>query len=63
MAKLIKSILANRMMFRGGGLVAPNQAAGILASSAPLIDSVTMNEGGPVNFQTGGFAAGAPPHD
>jgi len=61
MAKLIKSILANRMMFRGGGLVPPSQAAGILASSSPLIDSVTMNEGGPVNFQTGGLAMGTPP--
>ena len=54
MAKLIKSILANRMMFRGGGLVPPSQAAGILASSSPLIDSVTMNEGGSVNYANGG---------
>ena len=54
MAKLIKSILANRMMFRGGGLVPPSQAAGILASSSPLIDSVTMNEGGQVNYANGG---------
>ena len=54
MAKLIKSVLANRMMFRGGGLVAPNQAAGILASSAPLMNSVAMNEGGSVNYANGG---------
>ena len=61
MAKLIKSILANRMMFRGGGLVPPSQAAGILASSSPLIDSVTLNEGGPVNFANGGMYLGASP--
>ena len=61
MAKLIKSILANRMMFRGGGLVPPSQAAGILASSSPLIDSVTLNEGGPVNFANGGMYLGARP--
>jgi len=61
MAKLIKSILANRMMFRGGGLVPPSQAAGILASSSPLIDSVTLNEGGLVNYARGGIALGARP--
>ena len=64
MAKLIKSILANRMMFRGGGLVPPSQAAGILASSSPLIDSVAMNQGGLVNYANGGeIALGASPAD
>ena len=62
MAKLIKSILANRMMFRGGGLVPPSQAAGILASSSPLIDSVTLNQGGLVNYAHGGeITLGAAP--
>ena len=62
MAKLIKSILANRMMFRGGGLVPPSQAAGILASSSPLIDSVAMNQGGLVNYANGGeITLGAAP--
>ena len=71
MARAIKSILANRKLFQGGGLVPPgniNPANGILASSESLIDAVvrdavgpqggptmSMNQGGVARFQEGGI--------
>ena len=68
MARAIKSILANRKLFQGGGLVPPgnpmqnlNQANGILASSQPLIDSVVSDAvnpqgGGTLSMNQGGIA-------
>jgi hypothetical protein len=69
MARAIKAVLANRKMFRGGGLTDTAPAAsGILSSSSPLIDAVTadavnpqgggtlsMNQGGVARFQYGGL--------
>ena len=68
--KAIKSVLANRKLFQGGGLVPPgnlNPANGILASSESLIDAVvrdavgpqggptmSMNQGGIARFHAGG---------
>jgi hypothetical protein len=68
--KAIKSVLANRKLFQGGGLVPPgniNPANGILASSESLIDAVvrdavgpqggptmSMNQGGVARFAEGG---------
>ena len=68
MARAIKAVLANRKMFRGGGLAdTPPAASGILSSSSPLIDAVTadavnpqgggtlsMNQGGVARFADGG---------
>ena len=68
MARAIKSILANRKLFQGGGLVPPgnpmqnlNQANGILASSQPLIDSVVSDAVNPqggrtLSMDSGGIA-------
>ena len=68
MARAIKSILANRKLFQGGGLVPPgnpmqnlNQANGILASSQPLIDSVANDAVNPqggrtLSMDSGGIA-------
>jgi len=74
--KAIKSVLANRKLFQGGGLVPPGNpspANGILASSESLIDAVvrdavgpqggptmSMNQGGVARFQGGGFSAERP---
>ena len=66
--KAIKSVLANRKMFRGGGLVPTgnpmqnrNQASGILSSSDSLIDAVANDalstQGGPtLSMNQGGVA-------
>ena len=66
--KAIKSVLANRKMFRGGGLVPTgnpmqnrNQASGILSSSDSLIDAVAndalSSQGGPtLAMNQGGVA-------
>ena len=66
--KTIKSVLANRKMFRGGGLVPSgnpmqnmNQASGILSSSDSLIDAVAndalSSQGGPtLSMNQGGVA-------
>jgi hypothetical protein len=66
--KAIKSVLANRKMFRGGGLVPTgnpmqnrNQASGILSSSDSLIDAVANDalstQGGPtLAMNQGGVA-------
>ena len=74
MARAIKAVLANRKMFRGGGLTDTAPAAsGILSSSSPLIDAVTadavnpqgggtlsMNQGGVARFHMGGTAHAHP---
>ena len=59
--KAIKSVLANRKLFQGGGLVPPgnlNPANGILASSESLIDAVVRDavglQGAPTMSMTGG---------
>ena len=65
--KAIKSVLANRKMFRGGGLVPSrnemvdlNAPSGILSSSMPLIDAVESDalsaEGGTALMSQGGVA-------
>ena len=67
--KAIKSVLANRKMFRGGGLVPSrnemvdlNAPSGILSSSMPLIDAVESDalsaEGGTALMSRGGYAHG-----
>jgi hypothetical protein len=65
--KAIKSVLANRKMFRGGGLVPSrnemvdlNAPSGILSSSMPLIEAVESDalsaEGGTALMSQGGVA-------
>ena len=76
--KAIKSVLDNRKMFRGGGLVPTgnpmqnmNQASGFLSSSDSLIDAVANDalstQGGPtLSMNQGGvarFANGGLPND
>ena len=66
MRKPVRSAVANRKYFQGGGLApmkpaAPEEAVGIMASSHPLVDMVAQNAGNPqggmspVNFDQGGI--------
>ena len=55
MARPIRSVLAKRHMFRGGGMIPVgnpmqniNKASGILASSQPLIEAVAQDATSPV---------------
>ena len=65
MRKPVRSTVANRKYFQGGGLApmkpaAPEEAVGIMASSQPLVDMVAQNAGNPqggmspLNFNQGG---------
>jgi hypothetical protein len=67
MRKPVRSTVANRKYFQGGGLApmkpaAPEEAVGIMASSQPLVDMVAQSasnpQGGmsPLNFDQGGLA-------
>lgn len=67
MRKPVRSTVANRKYFQGGGLApmkpaAPEEAVGIMASSQPLVDMVAQNAGNPqggmspLNFADGGLA-------
>ena len=66
MRKPVRSAVANRKYFQGGGLApikpaAPEEAVGIMASSQPLVDMVAQNAGNPqggmspLNFDQGGI--------
>ena len=66
MRKPVRSTVANRKYFQGGGLApmkpaAPEEAVGIMASSQPLVDMVAQSasnpQGGmsPLNFNQGGI--------
>jgi hypothetical protein len=68
MRKPVRSAVANRKYFQGGGLApmkpaAPEEAVGIMASSQPLVDMVAQNAGNPqggmspLNFDQGGLAS------
>ena len=54
----IQTVLANRKMFAGGGVVSPQQTAapvqpsGILASSEPLLDAVLTDALNPAGGDT-----------
>ena len=65
MRKPVRSAVANRKYFQGGGLApmkpaAPEEAVGIMASSQPLVDMVAQSAGNPqggmspLNFNQGG---------
>ena len=65
MRRPIRSHVANRRMFQGGGLSPFPRPTGILASSQPLVDQVAqntinpnrtmpMNQGGTARFWNGG---------
>ena len=65
MRRPIRSHVANRRMFQGGGLSPFPRPTGILASSQPLVDQVAqnavnpnrtmpMNQGGAARFNNGG---------
>jgi len=65
MRKPVRSTVANRKYFQGGGLApmkpaAPEEAVGIMASSQPLVDMVAQSAGNPqggmspLNFNQGG---------
>ena len=67
MRKPVRSTVANRKYFQGGGLApmkpsAPEEAVGIMASSQPLVDMVAQSAGNPqgdmspLNFDQGGLA-------
>ena len=67
MRKPVRSAVANRKYFQGGGLApmkpaAPEEAVGIMASSQPLVDMVAQSAGNPqggmspLNFNQGGLA-------
>ena len=66
MRKPVRSTVANRKYFQGGGLApmkpaAPEEAVGIMASSQPLVDMVAQSAGNPqggmspLNFNQGGI--------
>ena len=66
MRKPVRSAVANRKYFQGGGLApmkpaAPEEAVGIMASSQPLVDMVAQSAGNPqggmspLNFNQGGI--------
>jgi hypothetical protein len=71
--RTIRSVLARRPMFANGGMLPPvtqnPMAAGILASSSPLVETVnnqqspnqgvrvSMKDGGIAKFQNGGFTS------
>ena len=66
MRKPVRSAVANRKYFQGGGLApmkpaAPEEAVGIMASSQPLVDMLAQNAGNaqggmsPLNFDQGGI--------
>ena len=66
MRRPIRSHVANRRMFQGGGLSPFPRPTGILASSQPLVDQVAqntinpnrtmpMNQGGAARFNNGGM--------
>ena len=65
MRKPVRSTVANRKYFQGGGLApmkpaAPEEAVGIMASSQPLVDMVAQSAGNPqggmspLNYADGG---------
>jgi len=65
MRKPVRSTVANRKYFQGGGLApmkpaAPEEAVGIMASSQPLVDMIAQSAGNPqggmspLNFNQGG---------
>jgi hypothetical protein len=65
MRKPVRSTVANRKYFQGGGLApmkpaAPEEAVGIMASSQPLVDMVAQSAGNPqggmspLNYNQGG---------
>jgi len=67
MRKPVRSTVANRKYFQGGGLApmkpaAPEEAVGIMASSQPLVDMIAQSAGNPqggmspLNFDQGGLA-------
>ena len=67
MRKPVRSTVANRKYFQGGGLApmkpaAPEEAVGIMASSQPLVDIIAQSAGNPqggmspLNFADGGLA-------
>ena len=65
MARPIRSVLAKRHMFRGGGMIPVgnpmqniNQASGILASSQPLIEAVAQDATSPVGGASLSMAKG-----
>ena len=71
MRKPVRSTVANRKYFQGGGLApmkpaAPEEAVGIMASSQPLVDMVAQSAGNPqggmspLNFDQGGLFADRP---
>ena len=71
MRKPVRSAVANRKYFQGGGLApmksaAPEEAVGIMASSQPLVDMVAQSAGNPqggvspLNFDQGGLFADRP---
>ena len=66
MRKPVRSTVANRKYFQGGGLApmkpaAPEEAVGIMASSQPLVDMIAQSAGNPqggmspLNFNQGGI--------
>ena len=68
MRKPVRSTVANRKYFQGGGLApmkpaAPEEAVGIMASSQPLVDMVAQSAGNPQggNPQGGNPQGGNPP--
>jgi len=61
MRRPVRSHVANRRMFQGGGLSPLPQPTGILASSQPLVDQIAqnaVNPAGNVMMNQGGFANG-----
>ena len=67
MRKPVRSTVANKKYFQGGGLApmkpaAPEEAVGIMASSQPLVDMVAQSAGNPqggmspLNYADGGLA-------
>ena len=66
MRKPVRSTVANRKYFQGGGLApmkpaAPEEAVCIMASSQPLVDMIAQSAGNPqggmspLNFDQGGI--------
>ena len=65
MRRPIRSHVANRRMFQGGGLSPFPRPTGILASSQPLVDQVAQNTINPnrtMPMNQGGFANGGAPY-